>query len=717
MTHSAALPDPSSHPGIAVAQALRGKMFAPAPPDLRSALLRARRADPGLFDRDMPEAGCALPPDPAPPGLVDHPEPVVTRLALALALARAHAAAGGGPIGATGGITRIAGCQAEAADTLRGLLKSGPVADAMIAPCARVKVMVDMAEANPSGREQASAHRRLRAEIDEALSAGRAVLLIAPDGDCLSLGQRALVETVLTLPRIDRRLIAALFSVLWPDHPEQATATDSLPVDEDLGRLAVVQLEAALRRTGPATAAAALARIAARLKPEAGGPGLDALCGQPEVRRVLGALADDLAAWRQGRLDWSAVPRSVLLSGPPGNGKTAAARAVAQQARLPLVTVTLAGAQAHGHLGDTLAALREAFDSAITLSPSILFIDEIDAIGNRTVHAGRNDFYVRAIVTGMLTMIERALRTPGLILLAATNDADVMDPALRRAGRFDQHIHVPPPDRDGLAAILARALGSAAAEIGAPALQSAARRLCGRSGADAEALGRVVLARARTAGRMATAADLEACLDARFPAAPPQDLRRVALHEAAHIVVGHIEGLPPPHRASASPGGAWVERRMPPLMTLASVEATLVTLLAGRAAEVHFMGAVSTGAGHGAGSDLAEATRLALHIDHAWHLDPDSPLIWSDVSTPPRPGTLPRDVAQAVSRRLRAAEARARARVAAHADAITAIASVLFVELELDAQQISELVLQYLPDSAEEEAPSSGANSAPGCGA
>ena len=716
MTHSTALPDPCSHPGFAVAQALRAKMFAPAPPDLRSALLRAQLADPGLFDPDMPKAGCPLPLDPVPPGLVDHPKPVVTRLALTLAVARAQAAAGGGRICAAAGITRIAGCAPEAVDILRALLREGPLAEALIAPQGRTSVIADESLAGHGRRELASARSRQRSAIDEALCAGRAVLLIAHDDAGLSVAQRAVVETVLTLPRTDRNLVAALFEVLWPEHPAHAAVATTLPCDEDLGRLSFVQLETALRRPDPAAAAEALARVVSRIRPEGDGPGLDAICGQPELVTALAALANDIAAWQRGTLAWTEVPRSVLLYGPPGTGKTAAARALAQQTRLPLVTVTLAEAQTHGHLGDTLAALREAFDSAITLSPSVLFIDEIDAIGNRTVHAGRNDFYVRAIVTGMLTMVERALRTPGLILLAATNDADVMDPALRRAGRFDQHIHVPSPQRDGLAVILARALGQAAAEIGAAALQSAARRLCGRSGAEAEALGRLVLARARAAGRTPTAADLEACLDAQIPAATPQDLRRIAMHEAAHIVVGHIEGLSPPRRASASPGGAWVERRMPPLMTLRSVEATLVTLLAGRAAEAHFMGAVSTGAGHGASSDLAEATRLALHIDHAWHLEADATLVWSDVSPPPRTGQLPREVAAAVSRRLRAAEARARDLVAAHEGEIMAIASILDQRVELDATDIAELLLQYLPDADEEEALCADAALAPSCG-
>ncbi|MGY6412031.1 MAG: AAA family ATPase [Alkalilacustris sp.] len=716
---------PTSHPGLALARALRDEMFAPPPPDLMppdliSALMRAKAGDPGPFDPEDPDASCALAADMAPARtLLDHAKPVVARLSLALSLGQALAEAGVTQIGAAPGIARIEGWGLSSAETLRKLLSVAPLSDTVLADPARRAVIVDAGLGGQTGRDLAADRRRQQKEIDDALSGGRPVVLIAPDDAGLQPGQRALVDTVLTLPRPDRPMIAALLSLLWPDHAGRATAPETLaalPGDEDLGRLQPLQLEAALRRLDPDAAAAALARVTAQMVPHAEAAGLEAIVGQPALVNQLQALAGDVSAWRRGDIDWAQVPRSMLLYGPPGNGKTAAAHALAGQCRLPIVITSFAEAQGEGlHLGQTLATLASAFDSAIAQAPAILFLDEVDAIGSRAGHAGHNDFYMRAIVTGMLTMIDRALRTPGLILMAATNDPGAMDPALRRAGRFDQHLPVPAPGLDGLAEILRRALGPAAADVGAPALEAAAKRLAGGSGADAEALGRRVLARARAAGRPATAADLAACLAEHRPETTPEILQRIALHEAGHIVVGHLMGLQPPRRASVSPMAAGVEHPMPALMTLAGVEALLTTLLAGRASEVHFLGNASTGGGHGTTSDLAEATRLALHIDHAWHLETDAPLVWTDVSTPPRPGQLPREVATAVSRRLRAAEARARELVATHEGEIMAIASVLYQRIELDAADIADLLLQYLPHPTEDDAPCSSAASTPPC--
>ncbi|MDR9394110.1 MAG: AAA family ATPase, partial [Roseovarius sp.] len=177
--------------------------------------------------------------------------------------------------------------------------------------------------------------------------------------------------------------------------------------------------------------------------------------GQPVAKRALEDLCNDLAEWRAGALDWSDVTRSFLLHGPPGNGKTMLSEALAASAGVPLIATSYSDNQRLGHQGDMLKGLTEAVTRACATAPSVFFIDEIDAFHARgQSHNG----YMIGVVTGLLTQLDRLMKTEGVILLAATNYPDTVDPAIRRAGRFDRHIPVTPPDRAGVQAILAGAI-------------------------------------------------------------------------------------------------------------------------------------------------------------------------------------------------------------------------------------------------------------------
>jgi transitional endoplasmic reticulum ATPase len=149
-----------------------------------------------------------------------------------------------------------------------------------------------------------------------------------------------------------------------------------------------------------------------------------------------------------------APPRGVLLSGPPGTGKTMIARAVAAESRAHFVTIN--GPEiVSRHYGGSEQQLRQIFDTARAKAPSIIFIDEIDAIAPRREHLSGEKQVERRIVAQLLTLMDGLSSRGEVMVLAATNLPDGIDPALRRPGRFDREIRITPPDRPGRAEILA----------------------------------------------------------------------------------------------------------------------------------------------------------------------------------------------------------------------------------------------------------------------
>ncbi len=143
----------------------------------------------------------------------------------------------------------------------------------------------------------------------------------------------------------------------------------------------------------------------------------------------------------------------MLLVGPPGTGKTTLARAIAKEAELRFVVASASAWQSVGHLGDHLRAMRASFAEARRYAPSILFIDEIDTVGNRDRLSGHNAQYGIEVVNALLELISAQDPERPVIVIAASNAPERVDPALRRAGRLDQTIALPYPTVDALASI------------------------------------------------------------------------------------------------------------------------------------------------------------------------------------------------------------------------------------------------------------------------
>lgn len=318
------------------------------------------------------------------------------------------------------------------------------------------------------------------------------------------------------------------------------------------------------------------------------------------------------------------VPRGVLLSGQPGTGKTLLARAIAGEANVPFFAAS--GSDFSGIIvGLGVAKIKEIFDMAKRNAPCILFIDEIDAIGQKRSQHSYNDQDREQTLNQLLIEMDGFANNTGIIVIGATNRADMLDPALLRPGRFDRQVYIELPDMAGRREILD--LYAKRVKINDDVnIQDLARGTTGFSGADLENLLNEAALHAVRNGRDAIApTDVEEARDKILMG--PRKVRKMrdadkkltAYHEAGHAFVSmmYSDVTDPIHKATIIPRGRalGMVQHLPiddkVSMTIAEVRATLAIDLAGRAAEEVFFGSdkITTGAE----SDIAMATRLARY--------------------------------------------------------------------------------------------------------
>ncbi len=319
------------------------------------------------------------------------------------------------------------------------------------------------------------------------------------------------------------------------------------------------------------------------------------------------------------------VPRGVLLLGPPGTGKTLLARASAGEADVPFFSVS--GSDfVEMFVGVGAARVRDLFEQARKYQPCIIFIDEMDAVGrHRGAGLGGGHDEREQTLNQLLVELDGFDETTGIILIAATNRPDILDPALLRPGRFDRHIVVDRPDVKGREAILKVHLKDKkiADDID---LGVIARRTPGFVGADiANLVNEAALLAARQGKKVVEMDDFEEGID-RVLAGPerksrlisPREKNIIAYHETGHALVAkHLPGSDPVHKISIIPRGHMAlgytlqlpeEDRF--LMSKLELENKICILLGGRVAEELEFGDVTTGAGN----DLERATQIARQM-------------------------------------------------------------------------------------------------------
>jgi cell division protease FtsH len=453
------------------------------------------------------------------------------------------------------------------------------------------------------GKTKAKDRSTSDSAIIAGLDRGMTVIGIAVDpATQLSALLRGAADTVVTMPApspdLMRRAIRAYTGRRCP-------TIEAL----DIAGLDLPDLAAALRPNTSSASCVKRLRRASSAKNTAVDdttPLLADLAGYGEARQWSLDMLSDIAAVLQGKLSAGEL-ESAIFYGPPGTGKTLLARSLARTSRLPLLQTSVSEWFHHntGHLGDVLQKIDDIFSRAKNSAPSIIFLDELDAIPDRSNLDSRSRDWWNSVVTSVLLQIDAARNTKrGVIILAATNHVEHIDAALLRPGRFDRQFRIDPPDTAGLAGIMRSHLGADCPDAD---LVGLARLMPGATGADVTGAIRTARRHARNENRTLSAADLKAAIlpvDDRSP----EDLRHVAIHEAGHAIVAVALGFQVTTVSikGAGSAGGWTEITMSPVSTREAIERRVMVLLAGRAANVAFGNLPDSGAL----SDLAEATRL-----------------------------------------------------------------------------------------------------------
>ncbi len=410
------------------------------------------------------------------------------------------------------------------------------------------------------------------------------------------------------------------------------------------------------------------------------------------------------------------IPRGALLVGPPGTGKTLLARAIAGEANVPFFTVS--GSEfVEMVVGVGASRVRDMFEQAKKNAPCIIFIDEIDAVGRqRGAGLGGGHDEREQTLNQLLVEMDGFEGNDGVIVMAATNRPDVLDPALLRPGRFDRQVVVPNPDVMGREQILDVHVRKVplAPDVD---IRTVARGTPGFSGAQlANLVNEAALLAARAGRRLVAMQEFENARDKvimgperRSMAMTQEEKELTAYHEAGHTLVGHyVPGNDPLHKVTIIPRGRalGVTMSLPERDRLsfkkAEAEARLAMMFGGRVAEEIVYGAehVTTGAAN----DIQQATDLARRMVTEWGMsDRLGPVRYSQTQDEVFLGrsvaqsqTLSERTARAVDEEVRAlvtaAEAKARQVLTERRDELDCVAAALIEYETLTAAQVARIL-------------------------
>jgi len=404
-------------------------------------------------------------------------------------------------------------------------------------------------------------------------------------------------------------------------------------------------------------------------------------------------------------------PKGVLMVGPPGTGKTLLARAVAGEAGVPFFALS-GSSFVEMFVGVGASRVRDLFLDARKRAPSIIFIDEIDAIGGRRGPGGfgSNDEREQTL-NQLLSDMDGFEPGARVVVMAATNRAEILDPALLRPGRFDRTVEIPLPNQKERTAILG--IHGKGKKLGADVdLDAVSRATPGFSGADlANLVNEAAINAVRARRDVLVAEDFDSARDRlligrrdAFNALMPEEKRAVAVHEAGHAFVAMLcEHADPVAKVTILPRGAALgtteqlpesERHLYPLSYLTD---SLAVRLGGRAAEIIVLGEASTGASN----DLAGATDLATRMVREWGLSDEIGPVGYGPEGPTRDNPFAgrayaeetqRSIDREVARLLREAESRATGLLRGHLEVLGRVIELLLERETIDGKDLAAIV-------------------------
>ena len=541
-----------------------------------------------------------------------------------------------------------------------------------------------------------SENNRLLKNIERDLAADGAVFIVVDDLETVPLAFRHAADRIFILPPPSRQAVIALLREIAPG-TKRVDLLD-VPVEQlmpHMLRLAYrpgIKIQTFLRRLKQ------LSTPVPKITEHQIIP-FNRLHGVDQVKIWADELKQDLQDYAAKKLTWSQARRSLLLCGVPGTAKTTLARTIAAHCNIGFVPTSYAKwqRQERGHLGDVLRGMAQTFAEARACAPCVLFIDELDTLGSRGDNSPQRSDWWRSIINALLEQIAGVDSNEGVIIIGATNYPELIDPAILRSGRMEDHIALHPPTAEALARIYADELeGQCAATVD---LLKIGHMSAGKTGADVVRICAAVRRKARTGKRQVTQEDLIAALDKDGGTLSADHRRRIAIHEAGHAVVMHqldgVEVTSITVIGTGETGGATVSMMTEPnFLTPSLLETRLIALMGGRAAEAVLLGDVSSGSGGAEGSDLGSATVLAAQAELSLGLGRQG-LIWQIPPTARTVGDwLGRrpDVAEAVGKRLDRAYQRACELIRTRIGTVEKLAEALLRHQALAGEDLARLL-------------------------
>ncbi len=437
------------------------------------------------------------------------------------------------------------------------------------------------------------------------------------------------------------------------------------------------------------------------------------VAGYTGVKQEIKEVVDFLRSSTTFKEIGAKIPKGVLLVGPPGTGKTLLARAVAGEANVPFLSVTGSDFM-EMFVGVGASRVRDLFQTARKQAPSIIFLDEIDSIGRkRGAGLGGGHDEREQTLNQMLSEMDGFETSEGVVILAATNRPDVLDPALLRPGRFDRQVVVPLPDLEERLPILqVHAKGK---RIGHDVdLAVVARGTPGMAGADlANLVNEAALHAVRRGASEVAMVDFEAARDRvlmgqRRESVMLSDKEKeaTAFHEGGHAVTAYVlADADPVHKVTILPTGmALGATQQLPLEERHTywreyLEDSLAVMMGGRCAERLVIGSLSTGAGN----DLQRATEMARKMVREFGMSERiGPMAWGSqgevflgedlLHTRDYSDDTSRVIDEEVEKILRAAEERSLALLSDHRAGLDAVAGALLEKETIDGAEVARLV-------------------------